>query len=66
MVGYLVTLITRVLELAISFNTPSTPFAFPTASRTSKRVDGGTWEELRAGRKPINGVGEENKWIKKL
>ena len=44
---------------AISFNTPSTPFAFPTASRTSKGVDGGTWEGIEGGRKLINGVNKE-------
>jgi len=29
---------------------------------TGKGVDGGAWEGMMAGRKPINGVKEENKW----
>ena len=44
------------MELAISFNTPSTPFGFPTASRTSKGVDGGAWEGMKVERKLRDGV----------
>ena len=43
-----------------------TPAQIAEAQKLAREWMEERWKELRAGRKPINGVGEENKWIKKL